>query len=216
MRKSIIFAFAPFALVMLARTASAGCLEDADCKGNRVCSSGKCVSPQTNANEETEAPVQRRTTTAKSVASPGAWYGWQVLVCDGLAFAVGLAGAGMFVAGHDGGDERSRAPVSVSSSATGLAAYAFASPIVHWIHGNLFGGIGSVAGRLAMIGIGVGLTFATVDEYGSPVCHVRCSTSFNAEAVCCSTFEIVSRRICSSRVKAPMRARTARRDSATA
>jgi hypothetical protein len=163
MRKSIVFAAAPFALAVLARTASAGCLKDADCKGDRICSSGKCVEPQT---EETDAPVRRRAATAKAASSQDAWYGWQILVCDGAAFAVGLIGAGMFVAGHDGGDG-ALAGTGFVLIATGLAGYAFASPIVHWIHGNVFGGIGSVMGRLAMIGLGVGLTFATVDEYGT-------------------------------------------------
>lgn len=95
------------------------------------------------------APYKPSTHTEKT------WYGWQNLVVDAASItvlAIGVAnwngGAGLRVAGGLG--------------------YVFGSPTVHWIHGNIGPGFGSLGMRVLLppIGLVVGLVVGAISAAG--------------------------------------------------
>lgn len=75
------------------------------------------------------------------------WYGWQTLIADGTAALLGLVAVPL-------GPEYQ--PVAVTLGITAASTYLFAAPIVHFVHGNVGRGFGSLALRAALpIGFGV-------------------------------------------------------------
>src|SRR5262249_12349307 len=93
-------------------------------------------------------------------ARPRYWYGWQMLTVDGISVTAGLAIGFSGLAVHDGGAKWSQtAPVGFSIGGAGLL---FGGPIVHWTHGNIGKGFGSLGMRLGLallfgaVGFGVG------------------------------------------------------------
>lgn len=108
-------------------------------------------------------PAHRRGVALPSVAgstAPAAsddgppsrrWYGWQSLIADGVAYGLGI---GLLV------DGTNRPPGTGFSFGGSLPLYVtfntlvlLGTPIVHWAHGNIETGFGSLGLRLVPIGI---------------------------------------------------------------
>lgn len=82
-------------------------------------------------------------------SAPGRrWYGWQTLAIDGAAIGVGLTGA------HLLDDHRA---AGVSLGATGLLGYSFSGPLVHWAHDRRGAAALSLALRVGLPLVSVGV-----------------------------------------------------------
>lgn len=94
--------------------------------------------------QDDRAEIERKVEGAP--APRRAWYGWQILLADGggqtLAFALGVTLANYREAGMIAG-------------ATGLATYALGGPSVHFAHGNVGKGFGSLGLRVGLPVVGV-------------------------------------------------------------
>jgi hypothetical protein len=95
------------------------------------------------------APYKPSTHTEKT------WYGWQNLVVDAAAVTVLAIGA----ANWNGGS---------GLRVAGGLGYVFGSPVVHWIHGNIGPGFGSLGMRVLLppIGLVVGLVVGAISAAG--------------------------------------------------
>lgn len=93
--------------------------------------------------------------TGPSEKAPVSWYGWQTLLSD--AGAVGLWSLGLVMEDETAGG---------TVLGAGTALYAFGAPTIHWAHGQVRKGWGSLALRvgLPLAGAGAGLLI------GSAVC----------------------------------------------
>lgn len=91
------------------------------------------------------APYKPSTHTEKT------WYGWQNLVVDAASITVLAIGVGQ---GTDGSGLR----------VAGGLGYVFGSPIVHWVHGNIGPGFGSLGMRVLLppIGLVVGIVVGAI------------------------------------------------------
>jgi hypothetical protein len=113
-----------------------------------------CRTTGTLAPGAVEAPADRETATR---ASDGArperrWYGWQFLIVDGasLALAVSTLGTG-----------------SVVQIGLGTTGFAFGAPIVHWAHGHLGRGFGSLGLRLGLPLAATGISLLLGDNFAT-------------------------------------------------
>lgn len=91
------------------------------------------------------APYKPATHTEKT------WYGWQNLIVDAASITVLAIGVGQ---GTDGSGLR----------VAGGLGYVFGSPIVHWVHGNIGPGFGSLGMRVLLppIGLVVGIIVGAI------------------------------------------------------
>ena len=132
----------PAAPVVCASGAVPRCVCNGGAVGSRWCvgergSLGPCPCPTTSplAPGAVEAPANGETATR---ASDGArperyWYGWQSLLVDGASLALFIPGA---LTKQD--------PVWLSA----LLVFSLGGPIVHWAHGNIGRGFGSLGIRV--------------------------------------------------------------------
>lgn len=95
------------------------------------------------------APYKPSTHTEKT------WYGWQNLVVDAASITVLAIG----VANWNGGS---------GLRVAGGLGYVFGSPTVHWIHGNIGPGFGSLGMRVLLptIGLVIGLVVGAISAAG--------------------------------------------------
>jgi hypothetical protein len=100
--------------------------------------------PTTTPTQTTPAPAPAPAPYSTGTHTEKTWYGWQNLVADAASITMGAAGFGA----KSGGLE-----------AAGYIGYTFGSPTVHWVHGNIGPGFGSMALRLFLpwLGLGVGV-----------------------------------------------------------
>jgi hypothetical protein len=91
--------------------------------------------------------------TGPSEKPPTSWYGWQTLMAD--AGAVGLWSLGLAM-----DDETAGGTVM----GAGTAVYAFAAPAIHWSHGQVRKGWGSLGLRVGLpfVGAGAGLILGSI------------------------------------------------------
>ena len=86
------------------------------------------------------------------------WYGWQTLIADGASVSLFLGGL---------------ASETPGLTTAGYLSFVLATPITHWVHGNIGAGFGSIGIRLVMpplaglIGAFAGLAVATNGDKGS-------------------------------------------------
>jgi hypothetical protein len=92
--------------------------------------SGSWVSQSTEKSEKGEATGKRERT----------WYGWQILIADGTAFALVVGGAG-----SNNGSQTNQGVVDV-----GVGTYLLGGPIVHFAHGSVGKGFGSLGLRVGL------------------------------------------------------------------
>jgi hypothetical protein len=99
------------------------------------------------------ARVARARDTGPSEKRPTSWYGWQTLLAD--AGAVGLWSLGLATEDEAGGG---------AIIGAGTAVYAFGAPAIHWSHGQVNKGWGSLALRigLPLAGAGAGMLIGSV------------------------------------------------------
>lgn len=91
------------------------------------------------------APYKPSTHTEKT------WYGWQNLVADAASITILAIGVGQ---GSNGSGLR----------VAGGLGYVFASPTVHWIHGNIGPGFGSLGMRVLLppVGLVIGIVVGAI------------------------------------------------------
>jgi hypothetical protein len=101
-------------------------------------------------------PPQRYIVVLSPPPQEPTWYGWQTLIVDGAALSLTVAAF-------------SRANSSGNSAATLLElsgiTYVIGPPIVHWAHGNVGKGFGSLGMRLVAPVLGAGIGCA-LDQSG--------------------------------------------------
>lgn len=90
------------------------------------------------------------------------WYGWQTLSIDGAVLATGLLPI----------IPKTSSPTANTTIAiTWVSAYALGAPIVHWAHGQVGKGFGSmgmrVVGPFAGVFLGAGVGFLTGADFGA-------------------------------------------------
>lgn len=102
------------------------------------------------------------------------WYGWQALLIDGTALTL-LAGSGT---------PSSKPSIAVTYVA--VASYAIGPPIIHWAHGHVEAGIGSLALRTGLPLVAV--TIATAGHFGQNCTNSESET----DSVCLLTFVITT------------------------
>ncbi|MDP3278392.1 MAG: hypothetical protein Q8Q09_24600 [Deltaproteobacteria bacterium] len=125
--------------------------------GLRACACGSVTAaatltppPTPRAQLHVRHPAPRVGLAASPLASTRSWYGWQILIIDGAAIALGSAGAAA------GGS----AAIAFSSLA-GTASFA-GGPIVHWAHGHLGRGFASMFGLRLGLPVGGAILGALV------------------------------------------------------
>ena len=98
-----------------------------------------------------EAPVVQAAASAPAPAKATRteWYGWQILLGDGASLASGIATGLLSEPG--------------TGAAVGLTGYALGAPVVHWSHGQVGQGFGSLALR---VGTPVSLAFWSFLAFG--------------------------------------------------
>jgi hypothetical protein len=89
------------------------------------------------------APVEQPRPTAPKGKEEETWYGYQTLIVDGASLGLVLGGAAM--AGHPGGGD-SGGSVAVA----GGIGYLLGAPVVHWMHGRIGPGLGSLGLRVGL------------------------------------------------------------------
>jgi hypothetical protein len=99
------------------------------------------------------------------------WYGWQTLLIVGASTTVGLA------VGVGGGAAARSGTVAVVGMGLGGAGLLFGGPIVHWAHGHVARGFGSLGINLGMPVVGAGLGVAVACAGGG------CSGQSNGFAI---------------------------------
>ena len=126
----------------------------------RLAALGSCIILGTSVSssawaldDDARAPPQQNLWAGAS--NRHVWYGTQTLALDGLAnvmIAVGAATSSM-----------SNAAVPGAMLGLGIPTYVLGAPIVHWAHGNVGKGFGSLGMRLlsSIVGAGVGAAGAT-------------------------------------------------------
>lgn len=97
-------------------------------------------SPTEEKAQAVEVEVDQEPKAAVAPAPSRIWYGWQNLLVDGAGQTSAIA-LGVIMAGRDGG---------ASAMGTGLATYVLGGPIVHFAHGNVGKGFGSLALRAGL------------------------------------------------------------------
>jgi hypothetical protein len=99
------------------------------------------------------------------------WYGWQTLAFDGVV-ALDVASFGF---GHIPGPPSA---IGTAWEVAGVTTYLAATPIVHWAHGNVGEGFGSLAMRTfaPLVGLGVGFVLA----WNNSSCFQVCFETFTA------------------------------------
>jgi hypothetical protein len=120
------------------------------------------------AAEQQSADLRGAPARVQPLSSPlhtvSSWYGWQTLMADGAWLLVSVAAVG---AGATGGPSEALGWVS-------LGGYFLGGPIVHFGHGNVGKGLGSLALRsgLPILAGGIGAKAATADCGGGEWCGV--------------------------------------------
>jgi len=109
--------------------------------------------------------------TDPPVSSSPTWYGWQTLAFDGVV-ALDVASFGY---GQIPGPPST---IGTLWEVVGVTTYLAAAPIVHWAHGNVGAGFGSLAMRVfgPLVGLGMGLELA----FNNPSCFQVCFAGFTA------------------------------------
>jgi hypothetical protein len=89
--------------------------------------------PEAEVKKEPSPQEARATPNGHAEPSRDRWYGWQTLVADGSSLVVMIVGA---------------ATQNAGVGVVGVLGYAFVPPIIHWTHGNIGTGFGSMAIRV--------------------------------------------------------------------
>jgi hypothetical protein len=108
--------------------------------------------------------VKRRPPAAPEPPAPDGperWYGWQVVIADGLS--IGLLGAGLAVASSTDGSDSGGASISNMLFSLALFGYLGGAPVLHAFHERpamrVVGSLGLRVG-LPLVGAGLGLAIA--------------------------------------------------------
>jgi hypothetical protein len=106
------------------------------------------LSSPAHADPARDARLAEPTPLTERSASPQRWYGWQTLTLDGAALGLGLSGAHLF--------ER-HAAAGVTLGAAGVLGYSLSAPLVHWAHGRAGAAGASLALRVGLPLLSVGV-----------------------------------------------------------
>lgn len=114
----------------------------------------QCRTARSRTPDEVESPGDRDGVTRDldGVRRERRWYGWQFLVVDGLSLVLAISTLGTG---------------SVVQFGVASAGFTFGAPIVHWAHGNIGRGFGSLGLRIGLPATALGVTVLTGRGYSS-------------------------------------------------